>query len=473
MSSVTSQSWFWPALAIVIGLPITLLVLTELYNYLTRRNSSYARPVLLLRNYVLPACALFILVDQVQRSDIEATWSRIAATVFGFLVMLFLLSGANAVLFGQARTGSWRERLPTIFIDLGRLALIIVGIGVLLSWVWGADIGGLVTAVGVTSIVIGLAVQTAVGPVIAGLLMLFEQPFRIGDWLDTDDAKGRVVEVNWRSVHIDTGNGIQIIPNATLATGSFTNLSRVAGAAFCATVTLSFSPDDPPGVVSRNLLAIAEALPSKVPHLPARVTALGDAKYKVSVPVFSPADESTARNLLLHRAWYAAQRARLHLDGADCTPHTDYVAEKLRTVGQSLGLGEDAITTMIGAGRRLVYAEGETIQRVDTVPDAVGFITEGAAAMVVCTDDGVELTLGQLEPGDYIGTTALTRQRVVSGVVATTDTTIVEVPRDAMNVVVRADPRLARNLGEAIEMRRAAVATALTEAAQVSHSLAD
>jgi len=47
---------------------------------------------------------------------------------------------------------------------------IIIGIGLLLSWVRGADIGGLVTAVGVTSIVIGLAVQTAVGPVIAGLL---------------------------------------------------------------------------------------------------------------------------------------------------------------------------------------------------------------------------------------------------------------------------------------------------------------
>ena len=53
---------------------------------------------------------------------------------------------------------------------------IIIGIGLLLSWLWGADIGGLVTAVGVTSIVIGLAVQTAVGPVIAGLLLLFAQP---------------------------------------------------------------------------------------------------------------------------------------------------------------------------------------------------------------------------------------------------------------------------------------------------------
>jgi small-conductance mechanosensitive channel len=468
MSIITSQSWFWPALAIIIGLPILLLVLTELYNYLTRRQSSYARPVLLLRNYVLPACALFLLVDQVEHADLKATWSRLAATVFGFLVMLFLLSGTNAVLFGEARSGSWRKRLPTIFIDLGRLLVIVVGIGVLLSVVWGADIGGLITAVGVTSIVIGLAVQTAVGPVIAGLLMLFEQPFHIGDWLDTDDAKGRVVEVNWRSVHIDTGNGLQIIPNATLATGSFTNLSRVTGAAFRSTATLSFSADDPPGTVTATLRAVAEALPAKMPNTPVSVTALGEANYKVSVPVSSPADEGTTRNLLLHRAWYAAQRAGLHLDGAECAPHThtDYIAEKLRSVGAALGLGDDAIAAMTERGRRLVYAEGETIQRADSVPDAIGFITEGSVAMVVYAADGMELTIGQLEAGDYIGTTALTRQRVVSGVIATSDTTIVAVSREAISSVVRANPRLARSLGEAIEMRRAAAAAALAEAVE-------
>lgn len=466
MNGISDQPWFWPALSIVIGLPILLLVLTELHNFLARRRSSYAKPILLLRNYVLPGCALFILIDQVEQTNVEGNWARVAATVFGFLVMLFLLSGANAVLFGEASEGSWRKRLPTIFIDLGRLVVIVVGIGVLLSWVWGADIGGLITAVGVTSIVIGLAVQTAVGPVIAGLLMLFEQPFHIGDWLDTDDAKGRVVEVNWRSVHIDTGNGIQIIPNATLATGSFTNLSRVTGAAFRATATLSFGVDDVPGTVTRTLLAVAESLPARVPTLAAQVTSLGEAKYKVSVPVLSPADEGPTRNMLLHRAWYAAQRAELHLDGAEPEPnrHTDYVADKLRSVAAAMGLGDEAIATMASRGRRLVYAEGETIQRPDSVPDAIGFITEGSVALVVYADDGLQLTIGHLDAGDYIGTTALTRQRVVSGVVATADTTIVSVPRDAISDVVRANPRLARSLGEAIEMRRAAASAALAEA---------
>ncbi|MGB3353695.1 MAG: mechanosensitive ion channel domain-containing protein, partial [Mycobacterium sp.] len=188
---MTSQSWFWPTVAVVVALPISLLILTEVHQWLLRRGSSYARPVLLLRNAVLPALGLLILVDQLNDADVEATWPRITATVFGFLLILFALSGANAALFGRARAGSWRERLPSIFIDLGRLLLIVIGLGLLFSWVWGTNIGGLFAAVGVTSIVIGLAVQTAVGPVIAGLFLLFEQPFRIGDWLDTGSVKGR------------------------------------------------------------------------------------------------------------------------------------------------------------------------------------------------------------------------------------------------------------------------------------------
>jgi len=226
MSALTGQPWFWPALIVVVGLPLALLLLQELHASLVRRGSAYAKPVRLLRNWVFPIFAIYLLVDQLEHSDVNATWSKISATVVGFLVILLLLSAANAALFGEAQTGTWRGRLPSIFVDLGQFILIIIGIGLLLSWVWGANIGGLVTAVGVTSVVIGLAVQGAVGPIIAGLLLLFEQPFRIGDWLETPTVKGRVVEVNWRAIHIDTFNGIQVVPNATLAAASFTNLSR-------------------------------------------------------------------------------------------------------------------------------------------------------------------------------------------------------------------------------------------------------
>lgn len=468
MSALTSQPWFWPVLIVVVGLPTALLTLHEVHTVLVRRGSAYAKPVLLLRNWVIPAFAVYLLIQQLESANVDATWSKITATIFGFLIMLMLLSGANAALFGEARAGSWRERLPGIFVDLGRLILIIIGIGILLSWVWGANIGGLITAVGVTSVVIGLAVQSAVGPVISGLLLLFEQPFKIGDWLDTAAAKGRVVEVNWRAIHIDTGNGIQIVPNAMLATGSFTNLTRATGAAYVSTATLTFAAEDRPGLVAATLRAVADALPHKLVGVPAKVVALGEGKFKVSVPIASPADEGGARALLLHRAWYAAQRAGVHLDNGKLGLKADraYVEAHMQNIATTLGLGPDALAIMSVGARRLLFAEGEVIQPANSVPEAMGFITEGKLGMVVQAEGGRQLPLGELGVGDYIGGTSLTRQRMITGTVALTDCALVTVPREAMNTVVQGDPRLARQIGDAIDLRRRTAREALSEAAQ-------
>ncbi|KRD20793.1 hypothetical protein ASE48_03160 [Mycobacterium sp. Root265] len=457
MNALISQPWFWPTAIVVVALPVALLILNEVQQYLSRRHSSYARPVALLRNAVLPALALLILVDQLNDTDAEATWPRLAATMFGFLVILFALSGANAALFGQARAGSWRERLPSIFIDLGRLIVIAIGLGVLFSWVWGTDIGGLFAAVGVTSIVIGLAVQTAVGPVIAGLFLLFEQPFRIGDWLDTPSGKGRVLEVNWRSIHIDTGNGIQIVPNATLAGASFTNLSRVHGAAFYTTATLAFAADDRPGTVVETLRAVADALPAKLADVDSRVSALGAGEYRVSVPIGSPAEDGSTKNALLQRTWYAARRAGLHLDEADGGFGDDtHIAAHPRRIASALGLDEETVADMIAESRQLIYCRGEVVQEVGSVPDALAFIVAGELELTVITDIGEQVAVGRLEVGDYIGTTALTRQPVLTGAVALTDTTLLAIPRRTISSVVQNNPQLARMLGEAIELRRRA-----------------
>ena len=184
--NLTSQSWFAWAVTLCVALPILLILLTELHSWLVRRGSPMAAPVAMLRNFALPAGAVLVLFTQVWELDAEATWVRILATVFGFLLLVLVLAALNVVLFQQAASGTWRERMPSIFVDIVRLVLVVVGLAVLFSWVWGADVAGLFAALGVTSIVLGFALQNAVGSIISGLFLLFEQPFRIGDWLDTD-----------------------------------------------------------------------------------------------------------------------------------------------------------------------------------------------------------------------------------------------------------------------------------------------
>lgn len=264
MTDLLASSWFYWAIGVAVGLPVLVVTLTEVQHTLAHRHSPLIRPITLIRNYILPLGALLLLL--VKGSDVspDATPVRVISTGLAFVVLILLLSGLNVTLFHGAPEGSWRNRIPTIFLDVARFVLIALGLALILSYIWGANVGGLFTALGVTSIVLGLALQNSVGQVISGLLLLFEQPFELGDWIDTPSARGRVVEVNWRATHIDTGSGLQVMPNSVLAGASFTNLSRPAGA-FATSVTTTFATDDPPDEVCAMLVRVAATLPQLKP----------------------------------------------------------------------------------------------------------------------------------------------------------------------------------------------------------------
>ena len=108
MTEIFSAPWFWWAIAIAVALPISLVVLTEVHNALLRRNSYLARPVSLVRNYVLPLAALLLLLLKATEVRADATTVRVVATVLGFVVLVLLLSGLNATVFQGAPEGSWR-----------------------------------------------------------------------------------------------------------------------------------------------------------------------------------------------------------------------------------------------------------------------------------------------------------------------------------------------------------------------------
>lgn len=248
--------WEIWALVIIIGLPIVVLVLSEIQLRLRRTNNALAKPFNRLRVALIPLVALLLLLTQAAELPRDNNGVRVVATFVGIGVVTTTLGCLNAVLFDNARQGTWRERLPSIFVDLGRLILVVAGAAIVASAVWGFDVGGLFAALGVGSIVIGLALQNAIGSVVSGLLLLFEQPFTIGDTLSVGGVTGRVVEMNWRSTHINTGSGIQIVPNATIAAASFTNLSRPT-LAHDLVVATKFSADDAPHAVLATLLSVA------------------------------------------------------------------------------------------------------------------------------------------------------------------------------------------------------------------------
>jgi small-conductance mechanosensitive channel len=445
---------YW-AIGLAVGLPVALIGLTEWQQLLARRQSALARPVNLLRSYLVPLAALLLLLVKVAQMPAQVTSVRVLATVFGFVVLLLLLSGLNATLFEGAAQGSWRQRVPTIFRDVTRFLLIAVGLALIFSYVWGVRVGGLFTALGVTSVVIGLMLQNSVGQIVSGLFMLFEQPFRIGDWLDTPAARGRVVEANWRAVHIQTDHGLQITPNSVLAATSFTNLSRPPGA-HRLSITTTFSVADAPDRVRRLLLRVASALPQRKSDVAPTPTAAGGGEYRVSIALKSPADDGAARATFLRWIWYAARREGLHLEGADDDFSTSArVQMAMRTVvAPALRLSLTDQQSLLPHAKMVRYGTDEVVQYAGEVPTAMTFLIRGSVRLTTTTEDGSVILLSLLEEGSFLGLTTLTRQPSNSGAYALEEVTALEIAREHFEDVVLRTPLLLQELGRIIEDRR-------------------
>lgn len=453
--NVFDSSWFYWALAIAIGFPVAVVILTELHHALLRRNHRLARQVSLVRNFLLPLGVLLLLLVKASQIPAGEAPVRLLTTVFGFVVLELLLSGFNATVFEGAPEDSWRRKIPTIFLDVGRFATIGVGLAVILSFVWGVRVGGLFTALGVTSVVIGLMLQNSVGQGVSGLFMLFEQPFRLNDWLDTPNGRGRVVEVNWRAVHIDTGDGMRITPNSVLAATSFTNLSRPPGAHKCAIVT-TFSAADAPDKVCAMLTRVAGGLPLLTPETVPTTVHLGNAEYRTTVRLNSPADDGVTRSTFVRWVWYASRREELHLDGADDDfSTTERIQAALRSVvGPELRLSLSDQQSLGPYAKVVRYGTEEVVQREGVVPKGMTFLMSGSVRLTTLSDDGAVVPIMTLSRGAFLGVTTLTRQPSPAGAYALEEVTALELDREHLEEIIARKPALAQHLGRIIDDRQ-------------------
>ena len=124
-----------------------------------------------------------------------------------------------------ARTG--RRPVPRLILALPRLLLILAALWFLIAGVWGVDLSAALTALGVTSLVISFALQDTLSGIASGFTLLADQPFSPGDWIESDDVEGRVIDVNWRATRIRNRDGdLIVIPNGQLANATITNYDQ-------------------------------------------------------------------------------------------------------------------------------------------------------------------------------------------------------------------------------------------------------
>lgn len=157
-----------------------------------------------------------------RHSLLPADWVSRADRLAVFLAYLTVALAAASILsrFIALRAGPISSKLPgTTLTDYAiRFSIITLGVVMGLSSI-GIAVAPMLTALGVGSLAVALALQPTLTNLVAGFLITFARQIRIGDVVELEQGQlGTVEDISWRTVTIrEPAHNLITIPNARMA----------------------------------------------------------------------------------------------------------------------------------------------------------------------------------------------------------------------------------------------------------------
>lgn len=114
--------------------------------------------------------------------------------------------------------------LATFIANLLKAILIVIGLLLMLQIVGLTGIAGTVLAgAGISAFIIGFALKDIGENFLAGILLAFKRPFTIGDIIESNGVKGKVIALNLRDTQIKSDGKDIYVPNAMLIKSTLIN----------------------------------------------------------------------------------------------------------------------------------------------------------------------------------------------------------------------------------------------------------
>ncbi len=133
---------------------------------------------------------------------------------------------------------------------------------------FGVDTTALLAGLGILSLVVGLAVQPLLQDIIAGLFVVFEKTYDVGDVVVVDTFRGTVVEIGIRTTKLkDAGGDIKVINNSDIRT-----LINMTG-------DLSVAISDVDVEYGESLERVEQVLAANLPAIKEKIPAIVDGPY--------------------------------------------------------------------------------------------------------------------------------------------------------------------------------------------------
>lgn len=135
------------------------------------------------------------------------------------LITILVVANLLEILINQVSVniGSRAETLGHLFASVLRYGSALFGLFYSL-YLFGLDTGSLLASAGILSLVIGLGAQSMIQDILAGVFIVFEGEFRVGDIVTVGDFRGNVLDIGLRTTKIqDASMNIKVFNNSNLS----------------------------------------------------------------------------------------------------------------------------------------------------------------------------------------------------------------------------------------------------------------
>lgn len=174
-----------------------------------------------------------------------------------------------------------QQTIMNFFLNMLRIIIVVIAILIILG-IYGIDTKVIITSLGAVTVVIGLAFQDMLKDFIAGVSLVFENSYNVGDTVTINNFKGEVITIGIKATRLKSYDGNMMIIN----NGSVTEVINHTAANSLAIVDVGVSYDSDIEQVEKVLNELCKRLQKEIPESKGEISVLGIEQLGESSIVF-------------------------------------------------------------------------------------------------------------------------------------------------------------------------------------------
>lgn len=207
----------------------------------------------------------------------DDVWPRILGSIYYICLSMGIANALNLILRLPKNVSPKTKTMLSLLASFARYAGLIVSVLLVIA-VWGVNSTALLVSAGIIALIIGLGAQSLISDIIAGLNIVFESEFKVGDIVVIDDYRGTVQEIGLTTTKlVDLSGNVKTINNSHITT--VVNLSENPSVA-AAVVTIDYNENLPN--VEKLIREHLSELKSNIPQMVGEPEYLGVSSLSAS-----------------------------------------------------------------------------------------------------------------------------------------------------------------------------------------------